>query len=625
MVKDLRQHFGSQPSMLDKKKQWRALADLRDGRYERNAQSLSGRLRYKSFKATTYLEHQRALLERQIPVPRAVSDSEGDIQAGLCDIANAGLDVAASAFDYERLYSDVVDCVQTFGPAVVKILVKPGGRIDCALVNVQNIYPDPLAESLADCEAIIEDLILPLAEARRRFPGKVAELNREAQHGTARQSIGGWNYAYETPNDYDREWGGVDISARDQIGMPVLLHELFFRSTETVDVVEEFWERSGDIPSDGGEEPRKRRVTIKKKPKYPKGRHIIATSLGEIIVDEDNYDPDGLFPYVMLGAYWRANQMWPVSDLFFMGPSIILYDRTISNIATNAAYLAVPSALVDPQSGITRNTKIIWPGQFTPCNNPTRNYRPLEMPPLHDSVYNLTGILEGNLQNAGSSPNEDRGFRPRSDTSGRSIEAMHQLASIRPGLKMKNLERGMSELFQRLFNYQKKYWRTGKQLKVTPRANDITMRRMMSDPRPSDVEVNGKTNITLFGTQTLTWDSQKMKDSQIRIVVEPGSGVPIDPEEEYMGILSVIQVIMQLTGDPQVALKIVPLTWLLAHAPLRDKQMIMERAAQFEYKQGEAEGMQRGIGEALSGASQDDVQAMVYQQAAGAGSGSPTG
>jgi len=599
--------------MAEQHTKWKALEKVREGSYTNDYRRVPWKTRYRSPQGIVQLEHQKAIALKALPVPRAISDSEADIAEGLTDIANAALDSVAAAIDYNRLCDGVMDDAHVYGAAVLKILVRPNQDLDVRLVNLRNLYPHPLAESLADCEALVEDIILPLSAALRRWPDKRAALYKAAalrSEGPGADSKG--QQLYQTPNDYDKAAEHAEVTLPQALTVPVRLHEAWFRTDESLEVVEEFFE-PGDTNKDGTP---KRNVRKKKRKKYPGGRHIIVTSEGDVILDEPNYDPEGRFPYVMVGCYWRPHKFWPKGDLEFMAPTIILLDEMVSAIADAAKHLAYPSFAVDPRRAkVDRSLLIYRPGQWIPILDPNHSLRPIDVPPMHDSVYNLIPLLRGNLRVGSGTPDESRGERPRGDVTGKSIEAMAALASIRPGLKHANFERAMAELFQRLFAYMQKYWTRPRKLVVNPQANDIAMRRIMQDPPPT-------TTPNPISHKVLWWQPDAMRNSQVRIIVEPGSGAPEDPEMEYQALLSLVELLATLDSNPALlgAQEIIPKSYLISHSPLRNKAMIMRRAYRQEFRRAREQGVQEGMAEALRNMSAQDLQAFLYQQAAGNGS-----
>lgn len=610
MILSLRSDFGGR--MLDTHKRWRALGKLKDGTYLDEKRRIPWKARYRSNQAIAQLEHQKAMMMNHLPVARAISDNEQDIHDGLCDIANAAIDVIAADIKYNALAADIIDDVHTYGPAIAKILLKPGKKLDVKLVNPRNIFPSPRAECLDDCEVIIEDITLPLSAAHRRWSSQEQQrkLTRSALSGggfLSQPGAGGYNL-YETPSDYDHVEGVTTLGAADELNTPLYLHECFFRDSATVDVYDEFWEDG--IDTETGAPTRKRRVTTKKQKTYPKGRHVIITCTGEVIVDEPNYDPDGKFPYVLIGGYRWAHELWPISDLFLMAPTVIAYDEMFSLGIDVARHTAYQPIAIDPQSGVDKRTVITRPAQVLWAKQPNNTIRELKLSGMSDSLVQLIPLLRHNMQMGFNTSEESQGFRPRSDVSGRSIELLGQMASVKPGMKYSNIETGVGELCHRLFGYAKKYWPSRK-LQVYPVGNDMTMRRTMQDPGLR----NSKSPLQ---TDTQIWDPARMRESDVRIIVEPGSGMPVDPEQEYTGILSQFQLILQLTGgNPVIATKIMPLSYILAHSPLRNKYMLLSRVRELELQNARAEGMEQGVSEAMREASMDDLLGLAYAQAQG--------
>ncbi len=609
MVLDMRDRYAKH--QVARHRKWRALKKIRDGSYTDEYKRIPGRTRYKSNQAVIQIEHAKALMLKSLPVPRAISDSEEEIAAGTCDDANAALDVAAASSDSNGLASGVADDINTLGPGIVKFCVKPDGSIDAKIVHPRNLFPHPMATSLPDCEGLVEDIALPLSAARRRWPEKAKALNRAAAVGAGRLGTPGvGQHSYEAPNDYDRRSASSGESIGTDLNVRILFHEAFFKDSTVVDVMDERFEASGTTDSAGKPTKSKRFSTKTKAFKYPRGRHVIVTSLGDIIEDGDNYDPDGLFPYVKFGLHRWAHEFWSISDLELMAPTILLLDELTSVNADAAKYLAYPSIAIDPRATADRSLLVMRPGQFIPIRNPKQSIEPIRMPPMHDSIIRSIAMLGNNLQLAGQ-PNEQRGFRPRGDVTGQSIAAMAQLADIGPGAKQANFEADWGEFFQRLFGYMKEYWPPVKKLVVNPMANDMTTRRIFADPQ-DPAQVNK------MSTQVTYWNRAAMRKANIRIIVEPGSGVPVDPEQEFMGIMSIFQLLVQLTGgNVGLAAKIMPISYLLAHSPLRDKQMVMSRMYDLEFKEAKAAGMQEGVAEVLQSASNEDLQAWAFGAANG--------
>lgn len=614
MVLDMRKEYAAYTG--DRRRVWSALKKVRNGSYTDDYRRIPWKTRYKSNQGAVQIEHMKAIMLRNLPVPRAVSDDEAVLSTGLIDTANAALDVFASEIDYEGRFSDaIVDDTHTYGPAILKFLQPRNGKIRAMLCNLHNVFAHPLAEDLANCESIVEDMVLSTSEALRRYPAKRAEIMAEAAHGSGTTGMDGAGRSiYETPNDYDHTIGAISAQIPVALNTAVVLHEAFFRDSTVVEVHEEFFENIPNAEWADGKPKQKKSIRRKTQKKYPKGRHVVVTANGRMIADEQNYDPDGKFPYIMIGSYWRAHEFYPVGDLEFMAPSILLLDEVVSVIADAAKHHAYPSFAYDNKAGIDRNTIISRPNQWIPMNNPNLNLMPIKVPPMHDSVIGLHGILNANL-NAASMPMETQGFRPRGDVTGKSIDAMASMAAIRPGMKHANYEVGMGEFFQRAFSYMTKYWRN-KRLTVNPRAHGTAMRRVMQDPQDP-------ANPNKMGTQTLDWDSKKMREADIRIIVEPGSSMPQNPEQEYQGLLSLYQLLLSISGgDFAKVKKIIPFSYIVAHSPLRNIQMVLQRTMQAEMEEAKAEGAQAAMQEEAQNMSLEELQAMAFGRAQG---GVPSG
>ena len=606
----LRRQF--QEAWGDKRRKWRALAKIRDGSYTDEYRRIPWKTRYKSNQGLVQLEHQKAFLLQQVPTARAISDSEQETVEGLPDVANAAIDVIAAEIDFNTLYKLGIDDMQVYGPMIYKIYMDGPRKFKVSLVNPLNLYPDPLAESLSECEVVIEDMLLPLSAARRRWPDKTRELNRAAAGGAGGTSMllgQPPQYLYETPNDYDKKVGEMGDTQLREVNTPVLFHEVFFKDPATVEVYEEAFEPTGELYADGT--PKMRRVEKAKiGRKYKNGRRVIITASGELIEDKDNYDALGKFPYIMAGGHEAAHEFWPTSDLEIMAPTIILLDELTSNIADAAKFTAYPSFAVDPQAMPSRDYLVVRPCQIYPVKNPNYTFKAIQPAPMHDSVIRLHGILNYNLRLGMNAPEEQMGFRPRGDVTGRSIEAMSQLASIQPGMKYANLSRATNELFSRLYEYAKKYWRV-KKLTVNTQANDMAARRVMSEPQ--DPAKQNK-----MGTITQTWEPEKMKNSTVRIIVEPGTGMPTDPNQEFASLFQVFQLLLSITQDPQLTAKLIPPSYLVSQTGLRNKQMILKRMMEAEFEGARKAGIEEGMADALRKGQLNDVIAMLHSQAQGA-------
>jgi hypothetical protein len=354
----------------------------------------------------------------------------------------------------------------------------------------------------------------------------------------------------------------------------------------------------------------------RKESRYPKGRQMIITCQGDVLIDKANYDPKGLYPYVMFGGYWRPHEFWPVSDAEMMASTALHSDQIISILLDVAKSMAYPSYAVK-RGQVQRDLLIYRPGQHIPVNDPTRDIRPLPAAPMHESTILVHSILDAKMKFASNTPDELRGQRPRGDVTGASIDKMTSLATLRPSMKQRNFERAMGELFQRAFDYMLDEYEDGRELLVNPKPGDITTRRVFSGSQQPNSE-------SLFGMQKYKWNREQMREAHIRIVVEPGSSVPIDEQTEYAGLLSLLQTIAGVYSSPanpaqglEIARRILPPSYLLSHAPVRDKQMIMERAYAMEREMGYQKGVQEGAQEMMSQMSNEEIQALQYGRAMG--------
>lgn len=600
-------------------RRWAALLKVRDGTYTQDMNTPSWKTRYRSNDAISIIEQLKAMMLSNLPVPRAVSDNEADIADGKCDIANAVIDELAASANYEKFCDLAADDLHSTGPAIVKLCYEPQlkNALTFRLVNPLNWFPDPAATDIVDMEYCVERIIKPKSWLLRRWPDKREIIDRAAEVTGTVGSVSGdvsFQYLHETPNDYDR--AGKAYPPGQNLNAPVLILEFHLKDDTLIDIIEEYDEPTGELYDDG--KPRMRKAKRPKKvKKYPKGRRVLLTRTGETITDGKNTDPDGMFPYVVGGAYWRAHKLMPTGDLDLIAPTAILLDKMYSIMADNAQFLAYPALAIDPQSGIDRQTSICRPGQVLFLRNPNYTMRPIEMPRQHDAIYTMFTALRSQIRSITAAWEETQGLRPRGDVTGKSVDALAGLASIRPRMKQSNFERFIGELFHRLFQYAKAYYPENKTIITNPLPGSLSLRRTMSTPQRVE-------STNPYSSNKVTWDRKAMRDSEVRIVVEPGSSMPVDPDTEYAATINARQTIIGLNGGPQnpaaflIAQEIIPDSYIIAQMPLRNKMMMMRRAYELEQKRAQAQGQAEAMAEEASKASQQDMTAMAYGRAAGA-------
>lgn len=392
------------------------------------------------------------------------------------------------------------------------------GDVTPIAVSPFNLYPDPLATCVEDCEYLIYANYIHVNKLKHKYPDKADYLR-------------GADIQYsELVNDRDD-------NAR--IDNQVLVLEVWCRDYTTIDVEE--------CDEDGNKVKRKKK-------KYPRGRVIIsAPELDLVLEDKENPYNSGRFPFFLFKDIDVPFQFWGEGEVkWLLSPQQQvndLYNQVIDNAKTTANAQWV----IDKNAGIPKGQITNRPGLIIRKNPGTDIHR--ENPPAMPMyVQNMIETLKVDMEVISGIHDVTRGETPTGIQSAAAIQALQEAAQTRVRLKVTLHENSLGVLGTEWIERIKQFWKFNR---IIPQKTDATKQmpemqlnglemqpNMMMNEEPATYEMldidperqlKQDYKIKIIGASTMQQSRASMLDQMIRLMQTPAEdGMPCVPREAVL-------------------------------------------------------------------------------------------
>lgn len=411
-----------------------------------------------------------------VPATPLGMEFSGDIQTALdyeWDREKMGLKLPAQLIPM-LVYGNAVWFVQWDG--------KDGeyGNISIKPVDPFNIFPDPLAESIDNCEFLVYATYRHANQIKQQFPEKASAI--EGSRITMSELVA----------DRDKN----DTQDANQ----VLILEMWCRDWITMD----------------------ESVKDKKQLKYPKGRVITCLpELGILLSDKKNPYNDGKFPFVIMKNYDMPFEFWGVGEVEqLMSPQHYINELT-NQIIDNAKNTANMQWIIDKNSGIGQGKLTNRPGlviRKTPGSEVRRDTPP-QMPVY---VREQIEILKKDLQDISGVWDSLRGSQQGSITAASAILALQEASQARIRLKIKIMESSLSELAQIVYSRMQQFWKLDRWVRITDIEGNSMFRQINTEILENDYDLK------VMAGSTMPVNRNAMLDLMIRLAQTNGEdGLPL--------------------------------------------------------------------------------------------------
>ncbi len=395
------------------------------------------------------------------------------------------------------------------------------GDVTPIAVSPFNLYPDPLATCVEDCEYLIYANYIHVNKLKQKYPEKADFL-----HGSDIQ------YS-ELVNERDDN---------AQVSNQVLVLEVWCRDYTTIDVEE---------TDENGQKVKK------KKSKYPRGRVIIsAPELGIILEDKENPYKSGRFPFFLFKDIDIPFQFWGEGEVkWLMSPQKQINDL-YNQVIDNAKTTANAQWVIDKNAGIPKGQLTNRPGLIIRKNPGTDIHR--ESPPsIPMYVQQMIDTLKVDMEVISGIHDVTRGETPTGIQSAAAIQALQEAAQTRVRLKVTLHENSLGLLGTEWIERIRQFWKFNR---VIPRKTDATKQMpemqlngiemqasIMANEEPATYEMvtikpeeqlKYDFKIKIIGASTMQQSRASMLDQMIRLMQTPAEdGMPCVPREAVLDYL----------------------------------------------------------------------------------------
>ena len=403
------------------------------------------------------------------------------------------------------------------------------GNVTPIAVNPFNIYPDPLATCVEDCEYLIYANYIHVNKLKERYPEKADKL------------VGADIQYSELVNDRNE-------NAR--VDNQVLVLEVWCRDYTTIDVEE--------TDDDGN-------TVVNKKRKYPKGRVIIsAPELNVILEDKENPYDSGRFPFFLFKDIDVPFQFWGEGEVkWLMSPQKQINDL-YNQVIDNAKNTANAHWVIDRNAGIPEGQLTNRPGLVIRKVPGTDVHR--ESPPtIPMYVQQMIDTLKVDMEVISGVHDVTRGETPSGIQSAAAIQALQEAAQTRIRLKVTLHENALGVLGTEWINRIKQFWKFDRviprkvaETEVTPEAslNGVEMQTMFGEEPASyemitvsqSKQLQYEYKVKIIGASTMQQSRASMLDQMIRLLQTPAEdGMPCVPREAVLDYIPDVnkKVVMQ--------------------------------------------------------------------------------
>lgn len=405
------------------------------------------------------------------------------------------------------------------------------GNVTPIAVSPFNLYPDPLATKIEDCEYLIYANYMHVNKLKQEYPDKA-------------------EFLYGADIQYSELVNDRNENAR--VDNQVLVLEVWCRDYTTIDVEET--EEDGTIVK-------------KKKRKYPKGRVIIsAPELGLILEDKKNPYKSGRFPFFLFKDIDVPFQFWGEGEVkWLLSPQKQINDL-YNQVIDNAKNTANAQWIIDKNAGIPKDSLTNRPGLIIRKNPGTDIHR--ESPPsMPMYVQEMISTLKMDVEVISGVHDVTRGETPSGIQSAAAIQALQEAAQTRIRLKVQLHENTLGVLGTEWVNRIKQFWKFNR---IIPRKTNATKQMpemqlngvemqpsVMMSEEPSvyesleispDAQLKHDYKIKIIGASTMQQSRASMLDQMIRLMQTPAEdGMPCVPREAVLDYMPDInkRVVMQ--------------------------------------------------------------------------------
>lgn len=367
---------------------------------------------------------------------------------------------------------DALRAALIYGVGFVKVFWNPNlegglGDIDVSTPSPWSIWVEPYCKSIEDSSFVIQGDYVSLDYVRRMYPENAKYVRPGMGAPKSRkQTKGGTIDFQEDPALWITPMTGSQIladitdtrredSRLDQKGnsQQCFLVECWFLDDE---VEEEPEEVVAVMPeSEGGTVERVRQVTSR--PKYPFGR--VVTKVGNVVL-RDMPAPYKMYdwPYVL----FRDN-VDPEEPFYGFGEVELLKDpqrelnKRRSQIADNITLMGNGFWIVDTNSRVDRDKLSNRPGLVVTKQpgSEVRREAPIALP---SHLFENINMIMKDMQNLTGVGDVLGGIVPRGIRSGAGLSEAQDIAATRVRLKVKHMERSISEIGKLMIKLVKQYY-----------------------------------------------------------------------------------------------------------------------------------------------------------------------
>jgi hypothetical protein len=272
-------------------------------------------------------------------------------------------------------------------PAGMEVRPVAAGDVCVDVLSPFEIYPDPLAHTLDECEWIIEEKVRSPEYVQKRFGVKL-EPDAPAPVGPTESRM--FSSLYYTAAQDAEEYKGVRVY--------------------------EYWER----PST----------------EYPNGKRCVWARDQILAEDDQPFDP---MPYIMFSGTVAPGRFWPTSvTTQLRGPQVEL-NKLLGQIAENAARIGNPAIMKSRQANVVYTG---LPGEEILYDSTVTDAIPsyLQAPEMPQYVQNLIDRIENSITEISGMHEVSKANVPSGVTAASAINLLQEADDTRLGPEVQDME-----------------------------------------------------------------------------------------------------------------------------------------------------------------------------------------
>ena len=363
------------------------------------------------------------------------------------------------------------------------------GEVKIKAVDPFNIFPDPLAEDVDNCEYIVYATYRNANQLKQLFPDKASAI--EGSRITMSELV-----ANRDENDSSEE-------------NQVLVLEAWCRDWTTMDEID-------------GE----------KKLKFPNGRVITCCpDLGIMLSDKPNPYKDGKFPFVLMKNYDVPFKFWGAGEVEqILSPQKYINELT-NQIIDNAKSTANMQWIIDKNSGIGQGKLTNRPGLVV-RKNPGTEVRRDTPPQMPGYVREQIEVLKADIQDISGVFDALKGERQGGITAGSAIMALQEASQARIRLKIKLMESALSDLANMVYKRMQQFWKLDRWVKVTDIEGNARFKEIGTQVLENDFDLK------VVAGSTMPVNRNAMLDLMIRLAqTNAEDGLPMVDRKSVLEFL----------------------------------------------------------------------------------------